>query len=138
AVALLASAHALEAGHRVAFMAPTEILARQHAATCERLGGPAGVRVVCLTAGTAAEERRGLQRRLATDEPLLVLGTHALLEGGVDLPGLALVIVDEQHRFGVRQRATLAGKAAWPDVLVLSATPIPRTLTLAYYGDLDV
>jgi ATP-dependent DNA helicase RecG len=88
--------------------------------------------------GTPAAERREVATRLAAREPLLLLGTHALIEGELDIPHLALAIVDEQHRFGVRQRASLADKGELPDVLVLTATPIPRTLTLAYYGDLDV
>jgi ATP-dependent DNA helicase RecG len=135
-VALLAALHVLETGHQVAFMAPTEILARQHAA---RLGAmaPAGVEVAALTGATGAAERRALGARLAGGDALLVVGTHALLEEAVDLPRLGLAIVDEQHRFGVRQRAMLARKGVIPDVLVLSATPIPRTLALAYHGDLD-
>ena len=137
-VALLAALHVIEAGHVAAFMAPTEILARQHAVTCARLAAPAGVRVACLTAGSSSDERRSVGTSLAAGEPMLLLGTHALLEGQVKIPDLALAIVDEQHRFGVKQRATLAQKGTLPDVLVLTATPIPRTLTLAFYGDLDV
>jgi ATP-dependent DNA helicase RecG len=137
-VALLAALHAIEAGHQVAFMAPTEILAHQHAATLQSLSAPAGIAVALLTGSTPAEERRRLAARLEAGEPLLVVGTHALLEEKVRLRGLGLAIVDEQHRFGVRQRATLAKKGAIPDVLVLTATPIPRTLMLAFYGDLDV
>jgi ATP-dependent DNA helicase RecG len=137
-VAFLAALHAIEAGHQVAFMAPTEILARQHAANLARLGEPLGVGVVALTGSTPAAERRAVAARLEGGEPLLVLGTHALLEEKVRIPRLALAIVDEQHRFGVRQRAVLAQKAVIPDVLVLTATPIPRTLMLALYGDLDV
>ncbi|MBI5709950.1 MAG: ATP-dependent DNA helicase RecG [Candidatus Eisenbacteria bacterium] len=135
-VALLAALHALEAGHQVAFMAPTEILARQHGATLAALAAPAGAEVLVLTGATPAAERRALARRLEAGEPLLVAGTHALLEEKVRMPELGLAIVDEQHRFGVRQRATLAKKGVIPDVLVLTATPIPRTLQLAYYGDL--
>ena len=137
-VALLAALHVIETGHNVAFMVPTEILARQHAATCSRLAAPAGVRVACLTAGSSAEERRETANALKAGEHLLLLGTHALLEGKIVIPDLGLAIVDEQHRFGVRQRATLAQKGGMPDVLVLTATPIPRTLTLAFYGDLEV
>jgi ATP-dependent DNA helicase RecG len=137
-VALLAAAHAVEAGHTAAFMAPTEILARQHAATCARLSAPAGIAVSCLTSATPAAERRAVAARLAAGEPMLVLGTHALLESAIAMPALGLAIVDEQHRFGVAQRAALAKKGALPDVLVLTATPIPRTLMLACYGDLDV
>jgi ATP-dependent DNA helicase RecG len=137
-VALLAAVQAIESGHQVAFMAPTEILARQHAKTLARFTEGTGVGVAALTGASSPAERRALQARLAAGEPLLVVGTHALLEEKVKLPALGLAIMDEQHRFGVRQRATLAQKSALPDVLVLSATPIPRTLQLAYFGDLDL
>ncbi len=137
-VALLAAAHALEAGHQVAFMAPTEVLARQHALTLSRFATPAGIEVATLTGASTAAQRRLLAARLAAGEPLLVVGTHALLEDKVKMPTLALTIVDEQHRFGVKQRAELAKKGVLPHVLVLTATPIPRTLQLAWFGDLDV
>ncbi|MEO5617896.1 MAG: ATP-dependent DNA helicase RecG, partial [Candidatus Eisenbacteria bacterium] len=137
-VAALAALHVVEAGHQAAFMAPTEILARQHAATLARICEPAGVAVAALTGSTPAAERRSLAARLAAGEPMIVAGTHALIVEKVQLPGLALAIVDEQHRFGVQQRAKLARKAVLPDVLVLTATPIPRTLMLAFYGDLEV
>jgi ATP-dependent DNA helicase RecG len=137
-VALLAALHVVEAGLQAAFMAPTEILARQHAATLERFAAPAGVAVAALTGATPAADRRALIKRLAAGEPMLVVGTHALLEEKVQLPRLGLAVVDEQHRFGVGQRAALAQKGRLPDVLVLTATPIPRTLALASYGDLDV
>ncbi len=137
-VAALAALHVVEAGHQAAFMAPTEILARQHAATLARIAEPAGVAVAALTGATPAAERRALAARLAAGEPMIVAGTHALIVEKVELPRLALAIVDEQHRFGVQQRAALARKAAMPDVLVLTATPIPRTLMLAAYGDLEV
>ena len=137
-VALLAALHAIESGFQVAFMAPTEILARQHGHTLATLGAAVGAPVAVLTGATPAPERRALAARLEAGEPLIVVGTHALLEEKVRMPDLGLVVVDEQHRFGVRQRATLAGKGVIPDVLVLTATPIPRTLQLAYYGDLAV
>ena len=137
-VALLAALHVIEAGHQAAFMAPTEILARQHAATLAKFAVPAGVMVAALTGATPARERRVLIGRLAAGEPMLVAGTHALLESQVTLPKLGLAVVDEQHRFGVEQRAALAQKGQLPDVLVLTATPIPRTLALASYGDLDL
>jgi ATP-dependent DNA helicase RecG len=137
-VAFLAALHALEVGHQVAFMAPTEILARQHGATLAALAAPVDAAVAVLTGATPAAERRAVAARLEQGEPLLVVGTHVLLEEKVKLPDLALAIVDEQHRFGVRQRATLARKGVIPDVLVLTATPIPRTLMLAFYGDLAV
>jgi ATP-dependent DNA helicase RecG len=138
AVALVAALHAIEEGFQVAFMAPTEILAQQHALTLETLGAAVGLQVALLTGGTPADARRRLAARLESGEPMLVIGTHALLEERVKLPRLGLAIVDEQHRFGVRQRATLAQKGVIPDVLVLTATPIPRTLMLAFYGDLEV
>ena len=137
-VALLAATRAIEAGHQVAFMAPTEVLARQHAATLARLATPAGIEVASITGATPAAARRLLQARLLAGEPLLVVGTHALLEEKLQMPQLALAIVDEQHRFGVKQRAMLARKGVLPHVLVLTATPIPRTLQLAWFGDLDV
>ena len=136
-VALLAALHVIEAGLQVAFMAPTEILARQHAVTLARFARPAGAEVLAITGASSAPERRAIRARLAAGEPLLVVGTHALLEAKVEMPKLGLAIVDEQHRFGVEQRAALARKGAIPDVLVLSATPIPRTLALAMYGDLE-
>jgi ATP-dependent DNA helicase RecG len=137
-VALLAALHVVEGGHRVAFMAPTEILARQHGATLRRLAAPVGVPIEVVTGSTPAAERRALEARLREAEPRVVVGTHALLEDKLAIPDLGLAIVDEQHRFGVRQRATLTSKGAVPDLLVLTATPIPRTLTLAWFGDLDV
>ena len=137
-VALLAACTAIEAGQQAALLAPTEILARQHGASIARLADPAGVPVAVLTGASTAAERRALQARLAAKEPVLVVGTHALLEEKLQFPSLALAIVDEQHRFGVRQRAALAGKGLLPHVLVLSATPIPRTLQLAWFGDLEL
>ena len=137
-VALLAACTAIEAGQQAALLAPTEILARQHGASLARLASPAGVPVAVVTGASTAAERRALQARLSAREPLLVVGTHALLEERLQFPSLALAIVDEQHRFGVRQRAALAGKGSLPHVLVLSATPIPRTLQLAWFGDLEL
>lgn len=137
-VALLAACAALEAGQQAALLAPTEILARQHGANLERLAAPSGVAVATLTGSTSAAARRELQARLDAGEPLLVVGTHALLEEKLRIPSLALAIVDEQHRFGVRQRAALAAKGVMPHLLVLTATPIPRTLQLACFGDLDL
>ncbi len=136
-VALLAALHVIEKGLQVAFMAPTEILAVQHFGTLQKFAAPAGAEVLLLTGSTPAAERRAIGARLAAHEPLLVVGTHALLEDKVSMPSMGLAIVDEQHRFGVKQRALLARKGVIPDVLVLSATPIPRTLALAFYGDLE-
>ena len=137
-VALLAACAALEAGQQAALLAPTEILARQHGASLTRLAAAAGVPVAVLTGASTASERRALQARLTANEPLLVVGTHALLEERLKFPSLALAIVDEQHRFGVRQRAALGAKGVLPHMLVLTATPIPRTLQLAWFGDLDL
>ncbi len=137
-VALLAACAAIEAGHQAALLAPTEILARQHGASLASLAGGRPIEVAALTGGSSAAERRALQARLSAGEPLLVVGTHALLEERVRFASLALAIVDEQHRFGVRQRAALAAKGPLPHVLVLTATPIPRTLQLACFGDLDL
>jgi ATP-dependent DNA helicase RecG len=137
-VALLAACAAIEAGEQAALLVPTEILARQHGASLARLAEPSGVPVAVLTGASTAGERRALQARLDAGEPLLVVGTHALLEERLRFSKLALAIVDEQHRFGVRQRAALVGKGLLPHVLVLSATPIPRTLQLAWFGDLEL
>src|SRR5262245_63633823 len=116
-------------------MAPTEILARQHMVTLSGFARPAEVPVLGLTGASSAPERRAIQSRLRDVEPAILVGTHALIEARVEIPKLGLAIVDEQHRFGVRQRADLAQHGALPDVLVLSATPIPRTLALAAFGD---
>jgi len=137
-VAFLAALHVLEAGRPVAFMVPTEVLARQHATTLRALAAPVGAGVALLTSSTPAAERREIATRLAGGEAILVIGTQALLEERIAIPDLGLAIVDEQHRFGVRQRARLAGKSVVPDLLVLTATPIPRTLAMAYFGDLEV
>jgi ATP-dependent DNA helicase RecG len=137
-VALLAACAAVEAGQQAALLAPTEILARQHGASLAALAGGTPLAVATLTGGSGAAERRALQARLSAGEPMLVVGTHALIEERVRFASLALAIVDEQHRFGVRQRAALAAKGPLPHLLVLTATPIPRTLQLACFGDLDL
>ena len=137
-VAMLAACAAVEAGQQAALLAPTEILARQHGASVTRLAAGTGLEVATLTGASSPGERRALQARLSAGEPLLVVGTHALLEERLQFPSLALAIVDEQHRFGVRQRAALAAKGVLPHMLVLTATPIPRTLQLACFGDLDL
>lgn len=126
------------AGYQSAFMAPTELLARQHQGTMEAFLGPLGIRTVLLTGSLGAAARREALERIRSGEADLVVGTHALLSEGVAYFKLGLVITDEQHRFGVSQRAALAEKADSPHVLVMSATPIPRTLALMIYGDLDV
>ena len=137
-VALLAALVAMENGLQVAFMAPTEILADQHAATIGRLLAESRFRVVSLTGATPAARRREIQEALAAGDAHLVVGTHALVEDPVTFDALGLVVIDEQHRFGVLQRATLREKGWHPDVLVMTATPIPRTLAMTTYGDLEV
>ncbi|WP_206882442.1 ATP-dependent DNA helicase RecG [Alicyclobacillus fructus] len=121
-----------------ALMAPTEILAEQHARLARQLLEPAGVRVELLTGSVTGRERDRVLSGLASGEVSLAVGTHALLSDGVEFRDLALLVTDEQHRFGVAQRAKLREKGRAPDVLMLSATPIPRTLALAIYGDMDV
>jgi ATP-dependent DNA helicase RecG len=137
-VALLAALVAMENDLQVAFMAPTEILADQHDATIRRLLAPSRFRVVSLTGSTPAGKRRDVHQALGSGAAQLIVGTHALLEDPVAFRSLGLVIIDEQHRFGVVQRALLREKGWHPDVLVMTATPIPRTLAMTTYGDLDV
>ena len=137
-VALLAAVLAMENGQQVAFMAPTEILAEQHYATIARLLAGTRYRVGLLTGQSGAADRRILRKALAAGELHLVVGTHALVQKAVRFHALGLVVIDEQHRFGVMQRATLREKGLSPDMLVMTATPIPRTLALTTYGDLDV
>src|SRR5947208_456068 len=137
-VALLAAAAVAEAGKQAALMAPTEILARQHIKTIEPLAERAGLRVAILTGREKGKERRELLARLQSGEIDLLVGTHALIQEDVIFRSLALAVVDEQHRFGVRERLALTSKGEAVDVLVLSATPIPRTLVLTYFGDMEV
>ncbi len=137
-VALLAAASAVEAGCQAALMAPTEILARQHFARLAPLAEAAGLRVAVLTGRDRASERAATQAGLADGGIDLVIGTHALFSEGVEFKDLGLVIVDEQHRFGVAQRLTLAEKGRAAELLVMTATPIPRTLVLTVFGDMDV
>jgi ATP-dependent DNA helicase RecG len=137
-VALLASLVAMENGLQVAFMAPTEILAEQHFASISRLLQPSRFRVALLTGATGAPARRAHLAEIESGAVHLVIGTHALVQSEVRFKQLGLVVIDEQHRFGVLQRATLRAKGLRPDVLVMTATPIPRTLALTLYGDLDV
>jgi ATP-dependent DNA helicase RecG len=137
-VALLAAAAVTEVGKQAALMAPTEILARQHIRTIAPLAECAGLRVAILTGREKGKERRDILARLANGELDLLVGTHALIQDDVIFNSLALAVVDEQHRFGVRERLALTAKGDAVDVLVLSATPIPRTLVLTYFGDMDV
>ena len=136
-VALLAAATAAEAGRQSALMAPTEILARQHLATLEPLAVAAGLSVAVLTGREKGRERAALLARLEAGGIDLVVGTHALIQDDVAFRDLALAIVDEQHKFGVRQRLALAAKGTAVDMLVMTATPIPRTLVLTAFGDMD-
>ncbi|MBU6456961.1 MAG: ATP-dependent DNA helicase RecG [Bradyrhizobium sp.] len=137
-VALLAAAAVAEAGKQAALMAPTEILARQHINTIAPLAVRAGMQVAILTGREKGKERRELLARLEAGEIDFLVGTHALIQDDVIFKALALAVVDEQHRFGVRERLTLTNKGGAVDVLVLSATPIPRTLVLTYFGDMDI
>mgnify|MGYP001167378357 FL=1 len=137
-VALLAAAAVAETGRQAALMAPTEILARQHLKTIAPLAQAAGLRAAILTGREKGRERRDILARLASGEIDLLVGTHAIIQDDVTYKSLALAIVDEQHRFGVRERLALTSKGDAVDMLVLSATPIPRTLVLTYFGDMDI
>ena len=137
-VAVLAAVLAMENGLQAAFMAPTEILAEQHAQTIRRLLAGTRFRVELITGGVPAATRKHLARQIAAGQVDLVIGTHALVQESTAFHALGLAIIDEQHRFGVMQRATLRAKGLRPDMLVMTATPIPRTLALTTYGDLDV
>ena len=137
-VALLCCAVVIEAGRQAALMAPTEILARQHLATIAPLVEAVGLRVALLTGREKGRERADILARLAAGEIDLLVGTHALFQEDVEFRDLALAVVDEQHRFGVHQRLALAQKGEAVDMLVMTATPIPRTLVLTYFGDMDV
>ncbi len=128
----------IRSGYQAALLAPTEILASQHAENLNRLLSPFGMRVALLTGGMKAAARRATLAAIRDDEADLIVGTHAILSEGVEFARLGLAVVDEQHRFGVRQRGMLAEKAENPHLLVMSATPIPRTLGLLIYGDLDI
>jgi ATP-dependent DNA helicase RecG len=137
-VALLAMLAAVESGGQAALMAPTEILARQHHATLQRHAAAAHVEIGFLTGREKGRARASMLASLASGLTPVVVGTHALLQPDVEFRDLALVVIDEQHRFGVEQRLTLSAKGREPDTLLMSATPIPRTLMMTAYGDLDV
>jgi len=137
-VALLAMLIAVEAGGQAALLAPTDILARQHFAGLQPLAAAAGIELALLTGRDKGKAREALLARLAQGEIKLVVGTHALVQDDVVFDDLRLAVVDEQHRFGVQQRVALAGKGRGVDLLVMTATPIPRTLMLTGYGDIDV
>ncbi|HUU46791.1 MAG TPA: ATP-dependent DNA helicase RecG [Acidobacteriota bacterium] len=137
-VAALAMAHWVESGSQAALLVPTEILAEQHYRTLRSLFEPAGVTTALLTGSLPAPERRAVMAAIAAGEAGIIVGTHALLSETVNYADLAFAVIDEQHRFGVAQRARLVAAGRRPDLLVMTATPIPRTLALTLYGDLDV
>ncbi len=137
-VMVFLAALAVQSGYQVAVMAPTELLAEQHTRVVEGYLGPLGVSVALLSQGTPPAQRQPLRAQIASGKVQVVIGTHALIQRGVTFARLALVIIDEQHKFGVAQRAHLARKTHTPDVLVMTATPIPRTLALSLYGDLAI
>jgi ATP-dependent DNA helicase RecG len=137
-VALFAALLAMENGYQAAIMAPTELLAEQHARTLTRLLEPLGIEPVLVTGSLNSRAKKGAAAKLASSEPVLAVGTHALVQEASVFGRLGFVTIDEQHRFGVEQRAALSAKGDSPDVLLMSATPIPRSLALTFYGDLDV
>ncbi len=137
-VAMIASLTAVENGYQACIMAPTEILAEQHFKNIARMAGPLGVIVRSLTGRMKKKEKEALLAGIADGSVQMVVGTHALIEQNVNFHKLGFAVIDEQHRFGVMQRSTLTAKGLEPDVLVMTATPIPRTLALTVYGDLDV
>ena len=137
-VAALAILTAIESGYQAALMAPTEILAEQHMITLSQLLEPRGVRVVLVTGAVKGKARQAAVAAVEGGQAACVIGTHALVQEGVGFKRLGLAVIDEQHRFGVAHRAAIRGKGESPDVLVMTATPIPRTLALTLYGDLDV
>ncbi len=138
AVALMSMVAAVEAGGQAILMAPTEILARQHFATLSKMAAPAGITIDVLTGRTKGRERDAILERIASGDTQIVIGTHALFQDTATYSNLLLAVVDEQHRFGVHQRLRLTAKGISPHMLVMTATPIPRTLVLAAFGDMDV
>ncbi|MBO9132834.1 MULTISPECIES: ATP-dependent DNA helicase RecG [unclassified Rhizobium] len=137
-VALMAIAAVIENGGQAVLMAPTEILARQHYSTISKFAAVAGLSIEVLTGRTKGKERDGILERIASGQAQIVIGTHALFQDSVSYANLMLAVVDEQHRFGVHQRLRLTAKGISPHMLVMTATPIPRTLVLAAFGDMDV
>ena len=137
-VALFSILKAVESGYQTVLMAPTEILAEQHLSSVLDYARGLGLRVVFLKSGLSKSEKNTYYKALMSGEAQIAVGTHALIQDKVDFNNLGLVVIDEQHRFGVMQRASLMSKGTNPDVLVMTATPIPRTLALTVYGDLDV
>ncbi|HEY3257455.1 MAG TPA: ATP-dependent DNA helicase RecG, partial [Gemmatimonadaceae bacterium] len=137
-VGVFAALLAMENGYQAALMAPTELLAEQHHRTTSALLDPLSIRPLLLTGGMTTRDRGQAAQIIGGTAPALVIGTHALIQEGTSFGKLGLAVIDEQHRFGVEHRAALAGKGEAPDVLLMSATPIPRSLALTMYGDLDV
>ncbi|MEP6621642.1 MAG: DEAD/DEAH box helicase, partial [bacterium] len=137
-VALFAAMLALENGYQAAIMAPTELLAEQHFRSMSAMLAPLGIEPILLTGSIKAKARREIASRLGEATPSLVVGTHALVQQATEFSNLGLAVVDEQHRFGVEQRKALGAKGESPDVLLMTATPIPRSLALTLYGDLDL
>jgi len=137
-VSIIAAYKAVKCGYQAAIMAPTSILATQHLQEFEKVLAPFGIRCALLISSLTAKKKAELLEKLKTGEIDIVIGTHALLQENVEFANLGFVVTDEQHRFGVRQRSTIASKGKNPDVLVMTATPIPRTLALILYGDLDI
>lgn len=138
AVAIITAYWAIKNGYQATIMAPTEVLANQHFESFQKIFEPAGINVVLLTGSLKAKEKREALERVANGEAQMIVGTHAVIQKGVEYHKLGLAITDEQHRFGVRQRSTLAEKGENVHTLVMTATPIPRTLALILYGDLDI
>ncbi len=137
-VAVFAALRAVENGYQAAVMAPTEVLAEQHYRSLSRLLAPVGVETVCLLGKMSTAERRPVLKKIGDGTAKIAVGTHALIQEGVEFSDLGLALIDEQHRFGVNQRLELKRKGRHTDCLVLTATPIPRSLALTLYGDLDV
>lgn len=137
-IALIAMFNVVKNGYQATLMAPTEILANQHYLEAKKLLEQFNIHIELLTGSTSAKEKKRIKEFIAKDEPLIVIGTHALIQEDVEFKNLGLVITDEQHRFGVEQRNRLINKGRRPDVMVMTATPIPRTLALYVYSDLDI
>lgn len=138
AVSIVATYKAVKSGYQVAVMAPTAILSRQHLKSFEEILSKFNIKCELLVSGISKKQKENILKRLENGEIDVLIGTHSLLEENVIFKKLGLVVTDEQHRFGVRQRSTINSKGENPDVLVMTATPIPRTLALILYGDLDI
>ena len=137
-VAVIAAYLAIKNGYQAAIMAPTEVLAAQHLESFEKLFSPLGISCALVTGSMKASEKKFAREQVASNKVQMIIGTHALIQSGIQYSNLGLVITDEQHRFGVKQRAKFSDKGEKPHVLVMSATPIPRSLALVLYGDMDV